>query len=225
MYPERKEREFLAVIFDMDGVIFDSEQKLKECWNFVADKYQIPDIETAFHACLGSNREASRAIMLHHFGSDFPYDQYKKEVSAIFHERYDNGKLPLKTGAKEILSALREAGILVALASSTRKAVVTQELSDAGILPCFHQIICGDMVRKSKPEPDIFLKACEALQILPCQAYAIEDSYNGIRAAHAGGLRPIMVPDLAAPTEEMTQKAEIILPSLPQVQDYLLKKW
>ena len=85
----------------------------------------------------------------------------------------------------------------------------------------FDEIVCGDMVSKSKPDPEIFLKACELLNVEPKESFAIEDSYNGMRAAHAGGLRPIMVPDLAEPTEEMEELAEVILPSLLEVIAYI----
>lgn len=99
----------------------------------------------------------------------------------------------------------------MALASSTRSAVVRQELTDAGIIEYFQVVIGGDMVSRSKPQPDIFLKACEELGVEPEEAFAIEDSYNGIRAAAAGKLRPLMVPDLMPPTEEMQELSEEIL--------------
>ena len=139
----------------------------------------------------------------------------------MFHERYGNGRLPLKPGVVEILEELRRRKVKVALASSTRKAVVEQELRDAGILHYFEKVICGDMVERSKPAPDIFLKTCEELGVEPERSYAIEDSYNGIRSAHGAGMRPIMVPDLSEPTEEMERLAVAILPDLLAVMDYL----
>ena len=98
---------------------------------------------------------------------------------------------------------------------------MTNQLRDAGILDFFDQVICGDMVERSKPAPDIFLKACEELGVKPERAYAIEDSYNGIRAAYAGKLHPIMVPDLLPETAEMREKAEVVLPDLLEVISYL----
>lgn len=214
-------KDFDAVIFDMDGVIFDSERLVILCWKVVAEKYGIENIEEACRECLGLNREAAKEKMLLRYGADFPYDEYKKEMSDLFHSRYSGGRLPLKTGVVELLTYLKEQGIAVALASSTRSEVVLAELRDGGILPFFDKVICGDMVKRSKPAPDIYLKACEELQVEPERAYAIEDSYNGIRAAHSGGLRPIMVPDLAEPTEEMRELAEVILPDLVEVRKVL----
>lgn len=210
-----------AVVFDMDGVIFDSERAVMQCWKEVASRHNIPNIEKAILACTGTTMVRTREIMLNLYGADFPYDEYARESSAIFHSRYDGGRLPMKPGVKELLTFLKERGKKIALASSTRQQVVTDELRDAGIIEYFDRIICGDMVSRSKPAPDIFLKACEELNISPSDSYAIEDSYNGIRAAHAGGLHPIMVPDLLPADEEMQSLAEIVLPSLTSVMEYL----
>ena len=192
-----------------------------QCWKEVASRHNIPDIEKAILACTGTTMVRTREIMLNLYGADFPYDEYARESSVIFHSRYDGGRLPMKPGVKELLTFLKEHDKKIALASSTRQQVVTDELRDAGIIEYFDRIICGDMVSRSKPAPDIFLKACEELNISPSDSYAIEDSYNGIRAAHAGGLHPIMVPDLLPADEEMQSLAEIVLPSLTSVMEYL----
>lgn len=212
---------YKAVVFDMDGVIFDSERAVMQCWKEVASRHNIPDIEKAILACTGTTMVRTREIMLNLYGADFPYDEYARESSAIFHSRYDGGRLPMKPGVKELLTFLKEHDKKIALASSTRQQVVTDELRDAGIIEYFDRIICGDMVSRSKPAPDIFLKACEELNISPSDSYAIEDSYNGIRAAHAGGLHPIMVPDLLPADEEMQSLAEIVLPNLTSIMEYL----
>lgn len=213
-----------AVIFDMDGVIFDSESKVTECWIETAEKHGIKDIEKLCRMCLGINAAETRRIALEFYGQDFPYDEYKKEMSDLYHSRYDGGRLPMKSAVRELLEFLKEHGIKIALASSTRSVVVHNQLRDAGILPYFDKVICGDMVSRSKPAPDIFLKACEELSVAPENAFGIEDSYNGIRAVSAAEMRPIMVPDLAPPTEEMERLAEVILPSLNEVIGYIGKE-
>lgn len=217
------EQDFKAVVFDMDGVIFDSEKLVVLCWQEIADKYNIVGIEEQCRRCLGLNREAAKQKMLEHYGMDFPYDAYKKEMSDLYHSRYSGGRLPMKPGVVEILTFLKENGKKIALASSTRKEVVVAELRDAGIIDYFDKVICGDMVARSKPEPDIFLKACEELEVAVKDAYAIEDSYNGIRAAHRAGMMPVMVPDLAEPTKEMEQLTVAIIPSLLEVLEWLDK--
>ncbi len=214
-------KDYKAVVFDMDGVIFDSEVKVVECWKVIADKYHIPDIETTCIDCMGQNQAMAKDKFLAKYGEDFPYVEYKKEMSDLFHSRYDNGRLPMKPGVVEILKYLKAQGKLIALASSTRREVVTRELRDAGVLNYFDAVICGDMVNKSKPEPDIFLKACEELGVKTNEAYAIEDSHNGIKAASRGGLRPIMVPDLMPVNQEMKELSLDILDSLLEVKTYL----
>ena len=167
-----------AVVFDMDGVIFDSEKLVIDCWIPVAEKYHIPDIEAACHDCLGINAALTREKMKQRYGEDFPYDTYKAEMSALFFERTKNGNLPQKPGVKELLGFLKEKKIKVALASSTRREVVVRELTEGNLISYFDEVVCGDMVSKSKPDPEIFLKACELLCVEPECAYAIEDSYR-----------------------------------------------
>lgn len=210
-----------AVVFDMDGVIFDSERAVMNCWLELAQKYDIKDIEKTYFACVGTTMTRTREIMLETYGQDFPYDEYAKESSLMYHEKYDGGKLPMKPGVMELLSYLKERGKKIALASSTRRETVINQLRWAGIIDYFDVIICGDMVARSKPAPDIFLKACQELGVSPENTYAIEDSYNGIRAAHAGQLRPIMVPDLLEANDEMRGMAEYVCDNLNEVIDYL----
>lgn len=212
--------EYDAVVFDMDGVIFDSERATMDCWIELADKYGIKNIEEPFLACTGTTMARTREIMLAAFGESFPYDEYAKEASLMYHRKYDGGKLPMKKGVIELLTFLKNEGKKIALASSTRRQTVMSQLKDAGILEFFDVIICGDMVENSKPAPDIFLKACEEIDVFPESAYGIEDSYNGIRAAYAGKLRPIMVPDLLPANDEMERLAEVILENLLEVKEY-----
>ncbi len=214
-------KDFDAVVFDMDGVIFDSERATMQCWLSLADKYGIENIEKPYLACTGTTIAKTKQIMLEAYGEDFPYDEYAKEASRMYHEKYDGGRLPMKSGVVEILDFLKSNGKKIALASSTRKQTVINQLRDAKILDYFDEVITGDMVTKSKPEPDIFLLACEKIGVKPNRAYAIEDSFNGIRAAFRGGLRPIMVPDLLPANREMREKAEEVIDNLDNVVLYL----
>lgn len=217
----KNNKAYKAVVFDMDGVIFDSERACMETWIALADKYGLTNIEEAFLACTGTTDARTKEIMLERYGEDFPYDEYAKETSRMFHEKNDYGNLPMKKGVKELLKFLKDNNIKIALASSTRRQTVEKELKWAEILNYFDVLVCGDMVSRSKPNPDIYLKACEELQVSPKEAFAIEDSYNGIRSAYNGELRPIMVPDLLPPTDEMREKSEVILEDLLKVIDYL----
>ena len=210
------------VIFDMDGVIFDSERLLLESWKMVADRYGIPDIEATLARCLGVSVDVSRQIYFDRYGPDFPLDNYKVETRAYFRSQCPNGHPPVKEGARELLAALRARGVPLALASSTRLVTVRRELDEAGLLPFFDAVIGGDTVAHSKPDPEIFLTAASLLDAAPADCWVIEDSFNGVRAAHAGGMHPIMVPDLLPPDAEMEEKAEIIVKDLFEAMAYLL---
>ncbi len=214
-------KDFDAVVFDKDGVIFDSERCGLVCWLEVGEKYGMEDIEKTFLACTGTNAEKNKQILKETYGESFPCEEFINEVFGSFEERYDGGRLPMKPGVFEILEFLRENGKKIALASSAGRNSVEKELKNAGIYGYFDAVISGDMVRKSKPEPDIFILACERIDVKPERAYAIEDSYNGIKAAYTGGLKPIMVPDMLPANEEMRGLAEAVIKDLTEVTDYL----
>ena len=211
-----------AVIFDMDGVIFDSERLVLECWEKTGAKYHLEGMREAFLPCIGTNHAKTKEIVLERYGKDFPYDEFSREASVLFHSITDQVGLPVKTGVHELLDYLKEYGIPIALASSTRLEIVTQELKQAGLYEYFSVVMGGDQIKRSKPEPDIYLMTCEKLGVLPVFSYAIEDSYNGIRSAYAAGMKPIMVPDMLPPTEEMREKSVIVLEDLLQVREWFM---
>ena len=209
-----------AVIFDMDGIIFDTERLYIESWKAVAQEYDLNNVTDMAYRIIGVNDIMSRKVFTDYYQGTRDYDQCRKRVSEVFHSRYD-GKIPVKPGAREILAFLRERNIPVALASSTRIETVQRELKEAGLYQAFDHIIGGDMIKQSKPAPDIFLAAAEKLQEAPENCYVLEDSHNGIRAAAAAGMHPIMVPDLLEVTEEMQELAETVCPTLYEAIDYL----
>ena len=210
-----------GVIFDMDGVIFDSEICVIECWKEVAKEYNISGIEAACRRCLGTNATLTKQIFCEIYGKDFDYDYYKDKMRNLFFTRYGDGRLPLKKGIKEILIWLKNNGYKIALATSTRKLSASKELADAGLLEYFDETIYGDMVSKSKPDPEIFLKACSALGLEPSRVAIIEDSFNGIRAANNSGAVSIMVPDLVMPDDEIKKLTDFIFEDLDKVREFL----
>lgn len=217
-------KDFDAVVFDMDGLIFDSERAGYECWKEVLASYGFREIDALYNACIGCSRVRTERLVREAFGEDFPFEAFIREVFVIYTARYGGGKMPLKTGAREILIRLKELGKKTALASSSEQETVLGLLGAAGLLEYFDGIVTGDMVTRSKPEPDIFLAACRLLGTAPERTYAVEDSYNGIRAAHAGGLRPVMVPDMLPATDEMRSLAEDVEDDLFGVIAYFAGK-
>lgn len=209
-----------TVIFDMDGVLFDTEKLCQDSWIAVAGERGLPGMEDIFPRCIGLNANDSRQVVLGAYGQDFDYDNFRKRASEWFWEYIEQNGLPMKPGVTELLCWLKENGWTVGLASSTRGESVRKCLERAGIRDCFEEVVTGDMVEHSKPLPDIYLLACSRLGVEPAESYAIEDSPNGIRSAHAAGMHPLMVPDMIAPDEEMRRLSEKIFDSLGGVLEF-----
>lgn len=214
--------ELEAVVFDMDGVIFDSERGCLDVWLTIAAENGLKDMEDVFKRCIGTTVVATRSILKAAYGEDFPVEDFMQRAHVMFHERYDDGRLPVFPGAERILKTLNEYGIPVGLASSTRNATVHRQLTDAGLIKYFTDITCGDMLKVSKPEPDIYLLACKNLGVNPAKTVAIEDSFNGIRAAYRAGMLPVMVPDLIPADDEMRQLSYEIYDNLNEVVENLV---
>lgn len=209
-----------TVVFDMDGVIFDTEALILKCWKQIGEKNGIKDIDMVFRKCIGTNSGETKKIVLQHYGEDFNYDMFREQSSVLFREKTKERGIPVKRGAREILSYFKVNGFQIGLASSTRRAVVEEELSQAGLLKFFHVLVGGDMVTHSKPHPEIYLRACEELGAEPSDTYAIEDSMNGVRSAHSAGMKVIMVPDIVEPDDEIRDMAMEIFPTLMGVLGY-----
>lgn len=219
-------KKFSAYIFDMDGVIFDSERLYMECCIEAAEVFGIDNIEEVVLKCIGLTTEKTHELYRNTYGNDFPLDDYWREATSRFRKKAEGGLLPVKDGARQLLEYLKEQNIPVALASSTRKEMVVRELSAAGLIDFFDSITGGDMVSKSKPEPDIFLLAAESIgqDIRDCAI--IEDSLNGIKAARASGGYVIMVPDLVQPTKQEKELfTDIVLPSLVDLKELLVSDY
>ena len=212
-----------TVIFDMDGVLFDSENLILQNWKEIAGKhgYDVEEMSNVFYQCIGTNSVVTAEIVRGHYGEDFPYEEFRAESSRLFKEKVEKYGMPVKPGVKELLDFLKAKGATIGLASSTRKAVVEEELQAAGIREYFQAVVGGDMVEHSKPEPDVFLKCAKELSVDPKTVYIIEDSYNGIRAAKKAGATAIMVPDLIMPDDEMKSLSDYIMTSLSDVRKWL----
>lgn len=210
-----------TIVFDMDGVLIDTEALILEAWKEVADRIGIADIEKTLYQCIGITAPETEALFLRTYGTDFPYQKYKAMSSEIFHANIKEHGLPVKPGVYELFDFLKENGYRIGLASSTRKSLVLEEMESIGLLGFFQAIVCGDMVTHSKPHPEIYQKACGLLETPPSCCYAVEDSPNGIRSAHRAGMKPLMVPDLIAPDEEIKSLLFRQFQNLLEVRDFL----
>ena len=190
----------------MDGLLIESERLIAEHWMKLAERDGL-DKDKVWAACLGSlgvTPEKVREVAHYYLGADFPYDAYQTEVEENIRKELDGGPMPVKKGAFEMLEYLNRIGLPAVVASSNPKRVVTELLGGNGLLPYFTEVFGGDAVTRSKPNPDLFLYAASSMGIAPANCVVFEDSFNGIRAAHAAGMMSIMVPDLLQPTEEIS---------------------
>lgn len=217
-----------AVVFDMDGILFDTERISCECCFQAAEQLGITITKEAVYGCFGRNAAAGRTHVMKSMeelypNGTFPYDVYRKKHDELFEKRLQGGP-PLMCGVRALLDYLRAQGVLMAVASSTHSSRVLSNLQQSGLLPYFGAVIGGDMVENSKPCPDIYLCACEKLGVLPKEAMGVEDSGNGIRAVAAAGMTAVMVPDLLEPTAEIREVFDLCFRSLDDFREYLVKR-
>ena len=210
-----------AIVFDMDGVIFDTETIALRSWQEAADAHNIGDITETAMKCVGRSTVDTLRIFEEAYGDRISIEQMHIECIERFKEIVRTEGMPVKVGARELLEHLKASDIKVALASSTSYQTVVDELKDADLFKYFRVIVGGDMIEHSKPEPEIYLLACEKLGADPTKCIAVEDSRNGIISASRAGMMPLLVPDILKPDEEMLKLAHAKFDDLLQVKDYL----
>jgi HAD superfamily hydrolase (TIGR01509 family) len=210
-----------SVIFDMDGILFDTERVYAEAWRIVGKELSMNDIDASIRSCVGLNRNDSRQLLLRKYGQQFPYDQFINRLSDTFQAIIKKDGLPQKAGVAEILAFLRKRGFKIAMATSSGRQSAVSHLAEAGIAQYFQAVVTGDMITRGKPDPEIYLTACESIGSAPENCIAIEDSPNGIRSAHAAGLNVIMVPDLIEPTEVIEKLLFAKFKSLLEVKAFI----
>lgn len=185
-----------AVIFDMDGVLFDTESVCMKAWDYAGELMGVGKAGYMVLKTLGMNADKAIEIIRDEFGEDFDAVKFKQTGREYSYHYFNTYGVPEKPGLYEILDYFKNKGYKIALASSTSSQSVHHHLKEKDIENYFDAVICGDMVEKSKPEPDIYLKACAEISENPADCVAIEDSKNGLLSAHRAGMKVIMVPDL-----------------------------
>ena len=209
-----------AVIFDMDGVILDSESVCDKTWVAALAEEGFVDDKDAINKCRGTNYADTCNILHELYGSDFPAEKFMTRASELFHKVENEQGIPLLPYAEETLEYL-SAKYTVALASSTREASVRRLLKDKDVLGYFKTLTTGDMVSHSKPDPEIYRLACASIVLPPEVCVAVEDSPNGIKSAYAAGLKVVMVPDRIVPTKEIEKLCWKICPNLKELEKIL----
>lgn len=212
-----------AVIFDMDGLMFDTEKLWEETFIVVGQKMGY-DLTKEFHLkTVGTNYMTIKGIFEKEFGASFPFESFYKQAREYMDDKIKKEGLKIKKGLLELLDYLKEKGYLLAIASSSKKERIEWYLSITNIdKNIFDVIVCGDDVKSGKPNPDIFIKTCEKLNVKEDETIVLEDSNNGIRASKNAGCVTILIPDSDIIKEEV--KFDYKLDSLLDVIDLLEKR-
>ena len=193
------EYETRLVIFDMDGLIFDTERLFMETQAPILEKYGYKQKKENYVKTLGIAGENLKHTLHEIYGLDYPDEVISNETRAMVNSIIENNGVAIKPGIKELLQVLYNKKIPCAVASSTRTEIVKKYLNRAGIDNYFNFVIGGDMVTESKPNPEIFLKAWKSANVPLEAALILEDSENGLLASKNAGIPSICIPDLKYP--------------------------
>ena len=212
-----------AVLFDMDGILFDTEIVMKEGWQKAARELNFTLTEEHLSQMRGSALPRSRKLFEEWFHGQVTYDEGRAIRTAYLNDYIRRNGVPEKPGLHEFLSWLKEHSIKVAVATSTTRRVAEDYWKQSGIDQYINASVCGDEVINSKPDSEIFLKAASLLKVPIAACIVAEDSINGLKAARAAGAISCMIPDLTPYTKELFPFCDYVSPSLLACKEILLQ--
>jgi HAD superfamily hydrolase (TIGR01509 family) len=213
-----------AVIFDMDGLIFDTERPIRQAVleAAIAVGFEMP--EAFYRTLIGVPGLEADALIRTHFGAAFPFDAFDRACRSGIARMFDEG-VSIKPGAAELIGELYARRVPLALATSSGREHAERHLGAADLRRLFAAVATRNDVNRGKPHPDLFLKVADDLRVAPERCLVLEDSHNGVRAAHAAGCLPIMVPDLLEATDEMREMCVLIAGDLHEIRLLLANAW
>ena len=210
-----------AVVFDMDGLMFDTERLASDAWLKIGKLHGLPITESVMNRMKGLRLEACISIFQEELGEDFDYWALRKERTEYVNRWIQEHGVPVKPGLRELLALLKGHGYKIALATSTYRKTASRYLELAQVSGYFPYQVFGDMVENGKPEPDIFLRAAREVETPPGQCLVLEDSYAGVEAGWRAGCPVIMVPDVLLPTEREKGRTVACVKTLHEVIPWL----
>ena len=210
-----------AIIFDMDGLMIDSERVTFECYQEILKGMNLTMDEEFYKTLLGKPLKGIYQRFYDVYGNDFPIEDVIKDVHALMAKRFETEGVPNKTGLKSLLEYLKENNYKTIVATSSNRDRVDTILSQAQITDYFDDSICGDEVTKGKPNPEVFLKSCQKLGVNVDEAIVLEDSEAGVQASYDAGIKVICIPDMKYPEKQYEEKTFKILKDLNGVTEYL----
>lgn len=212
-------------VFDMDGLLIDSERQMYAKTGYDVSRILNRPIDMDFlTAQMGGSFKAYEEHLLERYGADYPLEEYWKMYWGRVNDTVYNVPIPLRPGVKKILDYCKDKGIKMAIASSSKHYVINSCLKNSGIKEYFDHTVSVEDVSNTKPDPEIFLKAIEHFNVDKSEALIFEDGHNGAQAAINGGLRLIIVEDLAYISEEDRAKAEMVTDDISKTIEYIEKE-
>lgn len=211
----------LAVVFDMDGLLFNTEQLARCALRRAAADVDLDLSESVCESMIGVPAEGCRQLLIQRYGENVPADALLAASTEYLNAKIDAGGIECMPGTHQLLAYLRHKSLPCAVATSSSREKTLHHMAAGGLLNDFDTVVTRSDVAHGKPFPDLYLEASRRLGFEPQQCLALEDSYNGVRAANAAGIPVIMVPDLLRPTQEMHDMCVAVLPDLLSVRDRL----
>lgn len=206
-----------AIIFDMDGLMIDSEKVTCDGYAVSLSKRGYkPSIEF-YKTTLGTNEKTTKMLYKQYYGDDIPFSEILDEVHQYIENSFQEKGIPVKAGLIELLQYLKDNNYKIIVATSSARDRLNRILKQANLSSYFDDSICGNEVTNSKPDPEIFVKACQKLHVLPDEAIVLEDSEAGIQSAFTAGIPVICIPDMKYPQEKYAKKCYQIKDSLTDV--------
>ena len=211
-----------GAIFDMDGLMFDTERLVFENWlQMMTELGYTYDLDF-FKQTIGKRKKEVELIYRNTYGEAFPYWELADRGKERYVRRVKTEGIPVKKGLFDMLNRLKDRRVKIALATSTSRQTAAMNLALAGVSDYFDVLVCGEDVINGKPHPEVFLTASERLGLAPCECLAFEDSINGIKSAHAAGNITVMVPDFLQPTDEIVPMIDYLCEDLSQAADRIV---
>ncbi len=208
-----------AVIFDMDGLLLDSERLALALHEQAASDLGLRWDHDISLQMVGLNSRDSAHILTQAFGADYPVEALNARFGELYEAAIQAGSIPLKPFVRELLQRLEALRIPCAVATSTRRVRAEAKLSHAKLLPQFKALACGDEVLRGKPHPEIYELAAQRVGAQPTRCLALEDSNAGVRAAVSAGMKVVMVPDLLRPDADIRRLG---VPAVESLRDVLV---
>jgi len=208
-------------IFDMDGLMIDSERVTFECYQERLKDMNLTMDEEFYKTLLGKPIKGIYQRFYDVYGNDFPIENVIQDVHQLMAERFETEGVPVKKGLVELLHYLKDNNYKTIVATSSNRDRVDKILAQAKITEFFDDSICGDEVTKGKPNPEVFLKSCQKLGVNVDEAIVLEDSEAGIQASYDANIKVICIPDMKYPEKQYEEKTFKILKDLTEVTAYL----